>query len=346
MPVRKKTIPKDIGVQAVDALFKRLMIEEEWSVRKPRGFTWWAHRVAQHVEAGRPSWDGEREACALRVWTDVAKDVDPTRAARVVGIANIQQTLNALVWDSRERAIAECCTVVVTDQNICWLGKILAWVAVLQNAAAHSRVRGVSASGGGVPAESNHPRNGERPEMDDILNVPAELIARAGKDESAFVGPCTEALGPFADQFGLLGFAGATGFTCEVPFTGSRRAMEMIATGGLAGPETALVRVSPDIQHPAFGSGVQLTLSLPMTFDKDQAPVIANHLNHTESKANTDTALLGAWCPDPSRDDGSVAFNAFVPNALAQPGLLENLVLYLAVRSRFAASVLSPCSAH
>jgi hypothetical protein len=80
-----------------------------------------------------------------------------------------------------------------------------------------------------------------------------------------------------------------------------------------------------------------------MSFDPDRALVIANDLNHRESKGNTDTALLGAWSPDATRSDRTaVAFNAFVPNAVAQPGLLENLVMYLAVRARFAASVLRP----
>lgn len=49
--------------------------------------------------------------------------------------------------------------------------------------------------------------------------------------------------------------------------------------------------------------------------------------------------------PGPTRDT-YVAFNAFVPNFLAQPGLLENLVLYLAARSQFAASLLSPLEAN
>ena len=337
---RELMASKDVGVQAVEGLFRDLMIDQQWAIRRPRGFTWWAYRLAQHVEVAPPTSDGVHEVCEVRVWTDVANKIDPTRhPATVVGVANMQQTLNALVWDPVERSVTECCKVVVTEENIGWLGKVLTWAAVLQNTAAHSRAHGVANVLGGVLAASNHPRSGERPSMDDILNVPTSLIAPAGKKKSAFAGPFTEALGPFAVQFGLLGFADAHGFTCEVPFTGSRPAAMLVGEP----PETALVKVFANAPHPAFGNGALLTMSLPPDFDKERVPAIANQLNLAESKVGTDTMFLGAWCSDPtSNKQRSLAFCAFIPNVLAQPGLLENMVIYQARRSRFVASVLGP----
>ena len=102
--------------------------------------------------------------------------------------------------------------------------------------------------------------------MDDVLNVPEAVLVPAGKRESAFMGPLTEALGAFVTRLGLLGSADAKGFTCEVPFTGSRPAVAMIQDG--KAPETALVRVLSDVPHPAFGSGALLTISLPLSFDE------------------------------------------------------------------------------
>jgi len=329
----------DVGVRAIEALFEQLMVDEAWAVRTPRGFTWWAYRLAQHVEAGPPTSDGRNEVCEVKVWTDVAVDADPSRSpSSVVELANMQQTLNAVVWRPDEGTVSECCTAVITSENIGWLGKVLTCAAVLQNTAAHSRAHALAGLVGGVPAASNHPRSGERPEMDDILNAPRAVLVPAGKTESAFAGPYTEALGPFVTQLGLLGFSDSAGFTCEVPFTGRRPAAETSVTGDP--PEMALVKVSPDAPHPAFGNGALLTMTLPLHFDKDRVPKIANQLNELESGAGTDTTLLGSWCRDPTTDDGTLAFNAFIPNALAQPGLLENLVIYQAVRSIFAASVL------
>ena len=42
--------------------------------------------------------------------------------------------------------------------------------------------------------------------------------------------------------------------------------------------------------------------------------------------------LLGAWCPRPGPH--MLSYNCFVPNMLAKPGLLENLIIYQVVRSK------------
>ncbi|MEX0745348.1 MAG: hypothetical protein WD118_07070, partial [Phycisphaeraceae bacterium] len=66
----------------------------------------------------------------------------------------------------------------------------------------------------------------------------------------------------------------------------------------------------------------------------------ANMLNLLESKGDTGTLLLGAWCPDPSSDT-TLAFCTFVPNLLAKWILVGNLLSYMASHSRFAAQALS-----
>ena len=318
------------------------MLDKRWTLHEPRGFTWWAHGLAQHVEALPPASDDEHEVCKVRVWTDVAKEVDPARdPAKVLGSLNIHQTLNALVWDPTNGTVAESCTAMVTNENnekTEGLSKLLTWAALLQNSAAHSRSRRVADSVGGIPAASDHPRSGRRPEMDELLDVPMAVITPAGRHASAFIGPFTEALGAFVTRFSVLG-VDANGFTCKVPFTVSRPAVMMMDNG--QPPEAALVKVFSDVPHPAFGSGALLTLSLPLLFaDKNDVPRIANMLNLVESsRAGTDTTLLGAWCQDPTNDEAAITFRAFVPNVFAQPGLLEKLILDQAVRSRFAASM-------
>lgn len=72
-----------------------------------------------------------------------------------------------------------------------------------------------------------------------------------------------------------------------------------------------------------------MTLQLPIS--SSEPADVANQLNLLEFAQLTDTSLLGAWCPDPT-SEGSVAFTAFLPNVIAQPGILENTLLYLAGR--------------
>lgn len=49
----------DIGLQMLDSLVDQMMIDEEWSVRRERGFTWWSYRLAQHVEVSPPGTPGK-----------------------------------------------------------------------------------------------------------------------------------------------------------------------------------------------------------------------------------------------------------------------------------------------
>lgn len=50
---------KDVGLEALDRIFDMLQIDEEWSVRRQRGFTWWSYRLAQHIDATEPWQDDE-----------------------------------------------------------------------------------------------------------------------------------------------------------------------------------------------------------------------------------------------------------------------------------------------
>lgn len=44
----------DIGLRLLDSLYEQLMIDDEWAVRRERGFTWWSYRLAQHIEVSPP----------------------------------------------------------------------------------------------------------------------------------------------------------------------------------------------------------------------------------------------------------------------------------------------------
>ena len=77
----------DIGVRLLDSLYEQLMIDDEWAVRRERGFTWWSYRLAQHVEVGPPQWSVDRYVCSVRIWTDVVIGVDPsTDPATLLGV--------------------------------------------------------------------------------------------------------------------------------------------------------------------------------------------------------------------------------------------------------------------
>ncbi|AEF34617.1 conserved hypothetical protein [Mycolicibacter sinensis] len=326
----------DIGLQLVDSLFKQLMVDDEWAVRRERGFTWWAYRLAQHVEIGPPVWSEDRYICSVRIWTDVVRDVDPaTEPASVLGVVNAQATVNALVWDDATATITECCTAVIHEEIFAWMSKVLSTAAVLQNAAAHSRAHALAAACGGVPAASNHPSSGERPEMDDLLNFP-NVIAHEGRQPSWFAGPGMEQMNRFFTDLGVAGSADSTGLTCEIPFTGRTPAAVITAASQL---QTALLQIFTDAPHPEFGNGALVVMKLPLSIEPGQVALVANEMNHVEAHGTSGTALFGAWCPDPASKT-TLAFCSFVPNTLARKTSPQNLVIYQGSRSRFAAEQL------
>lgn len=323
----------DVGLRLLDSLYEQMMIDDEWAVRRERGFTWWAYRLAQHVEVGPPEWSEDRYICSVRIWTEVAREVDPsTNPAGVLAATNAFVTLSALVWEPAEATVTECCTAVVHDEIFKWLSKVLATAAVLQNTAAHSRAHSLARATGGVPAASNHPDKGERPGMDDLLNVPQAVIAPEGAKPSLFAGQKFAGAEDFMRNMLFFGSADDNGLTCEVPFTGGAPSVVITEAGQL---QTSLVQMFTDVPHPEAGNGLLCLMRLPYNADPQDIAAQANHLNLVESRGDTGTLLLGAWCPDPSSEN-TLAFCQFVPNLLARWIMVENLISYMSSHSRFA----------
>lgn len=241
--------------------------------------------------------------------------------------------------DPDERAISESCTGIVHQDNVGWLSRLLSAAALLQNAAAHARAQPLAEAVGGVPAASNHPHNGERPEPDSMLGAPGAMKEQAQQAGRRFHGSLCSRLSGFLQSYELLGFSDDADFSCEVPFTGAvptaaKSALNLPSISER--PETSLLRIYSDIKHPNYGSGALVTLLLPLTFDPDEIPGVVNTLNLAEAKGDTPTDMLGAWCPDPTnKRRNTVAFTAFLPDVLAEPGVLENQIVFQAARSRF-----------
>jgi hypothetical protein len=263
---------QDPGLRAVESLHKLMLIDEEWSVRRPRGFTWWAYRLAQHVEAGEPfrqTEDGPT-ASLIRIWTDVVTEVPSQAAAEALdctAMANLTETMSALVFDESAGTITECCTVIVTDEtNEQWL-KVLSVAAVMQNTAAHSRAHSVANAVAGKPAQSAHPTNGERPEMDGLLNYVAATLLPSAPKESAFAGELIKSLTNANLPFWTLANGDANGFTGEIPFSGNVPAVALKDRSG--GPQTALFQVFTNDSHLELGSGALIVLKLPTPVEDD-----------------------------------------------------------------------------
>ncbi len=330
---------KDVGLEAVDRIFDMLQIDEEWSIRRPRGFTWWSYRLAQHIDASEPWQDDGYQLSRIRIRTELVNSVTAVKPPeQFVALANMQETLSAVVYDPQECTISECCTGIVHQESIGWLIPLLSTAAILQNDAAHERAQSLAGIVGGVPAASNHPHSGERPQPDGMLGAPLQMQDQARQEGRRFSGALLSSLSSFLPQHEVLGFSDEANFSCELGFTGPIPTAAKVALNlpeKSARPETSLLRIYPDLEHPRYGAGALVTLLLPLTFDPDEIPTVVNNLNLTEATINTHGSLLGAWCPDPTNNRrNTIAFTAFLPDVLAEPGMLENQIILQGVRSR------------
>ncbi|OBF38952.1 hypothetical protein A5719_17635 [Mycolicibacterium peregrinum] len=343
MMPRKGDRMGDVGTQVVDAIYDQLKVETQWALRRPRGFTWWSYRLAQHIDVSPPVHDRGLDLCNMTIRTDMVRDVDPdSNPAAILAQLNRQATVNALVWDPTDSTISVRCAVTVHQDIASWIYYVLATAAILQNDLAHSQTVALAQACGGSPAGSNHPTHGVRNEPNSSMDVPARMITPAGGEPSKFIGAQCVGLERFlaelAEVKGWYGNVDAEGATVEVPYSGQRPAMFQDRGSAGARLETALVRVFTDVSHPQFGNGALMVMQLPVSPGPDWAASLANDLNSAESAGGYDVPpLFGAWVPDPfSDEENGLAFSCFLPNFLAMGGILNNWMVYQATRAQFA----------
>src|SRR6266540_4516156 len=94
----------DLGLQVIRSIHDALEVPAEWSLEAHRNFTWWAHRLAQHVWAEPARSSNEIEVVRIHASTDLLRKVpDAERTVEGLSALNRFATLSALVWE-RESA--------------------------------------------------------------------------------------------------------------------------------------------------------------------------------------------------------------------------------------------------
>ncbi len=323
----------DIGIAAVEAMYSGMMIDDAWAVRRPRGFTWWAFRHAQHIDADEPTpSDDGALGSTITIRTEILRDVpeaDRLKATSVINRANPSQALSALVCDGESGTIDSYSVVRVHADTADLWTPLLMVSAVVQNLLAQVIWEDLALQIPGQPSHSAHPANGMRPLPDELLDVAAIAGQQSTDDRPSFSGPLMSELLRFAEQWSFAN-GEDTAFTGEVPFTGTRTSIEAMVHG--EGPiETAMVQVDTASSHPLLGSGAFIAMKLPLNVTEEEAVTVAAALNALEAAGRAPSKLLGSWC---SFED-AVAFLTFLPAVTARSGLLPNLYLDAAVRARW-----------
>ena len=320
----------DVGQQTVEWLYKnQLQVDEQWSVKTERGFTWWPYQHAQTVTStGEVKGPDGTMGAFVGVRTQILRDLDLTDQL-TTGVNELAReganTMSGPVYDEKRRSLDLCSMVPVHDDTREWMQQLISVAAVFQigEAQALSSTLTQYYHVGGAEATSAHPANGKRPTPDEMAGITRSLIIPMG------ITPCAwtpEEFGEAVDQCmqqppALLATSGETGFTVEFPF----------------GDVSALCQVECDT-HLALGNGLRMTQSFPMPESSDaDGARFALHMNATELAGMPTGYGFGSYY----YREGLLCFSTFFPNFIHKPGLLRNLYFAAAQRARSLSVILA-----
>jgi hypothetical protein len=310
----------DPGLAAVRYLYDNSRIDPKWTVVKDRGFTWWAHDLAQRVWSEPGVDDAGIEVFRVFAATDVVRGVtDPEGAGTAIDAWNARTVGSALVLDPDTGAVRSMTSMWAHDQSREWVARTFSVVAAIQVAEMHEHAPTLAPLFGGETAVSAHPNAGARAEPDEMLDL-LDMVTSAGAGPSQWAGPAlADALEQIRKLPGVgLATGDESGISVEVPYRQT----------------SALIQMDTRESHPEFGSGMLVRISLPG--DAGPGPVWAAMRNGQELESMTRSHFLGSWV-------GSArlpTFVSFYPSLLARANMGPvNVLLSTVNRVRWAAQV-------
>lgn len=297
----------DAGLRVVRHVFETLQIDQRWSLREARGFTWWGYEQAQRVWADPPFERHGTVVVRVHAETELLRShtLDP-RARRLLGTLLGMTALSGAYQDPVTGTVRLRASVNVHAGNESWLRLLFANAVALQAADARDQSGPAARLTGLLPATSAHPHAGPRPAPDEILDIVG--YGRALPEAQA-------------------GSPWAGGLSAEFGFGPT--------PGAVPRGDSALLRLTPG-EHPRHGSGLQLRLSLPVYEDERVLGLLPLELNAREARARDGGHFLGSWCTAPDPEARFVTFAAFVPAIAYLPGLVQHLAMTTASRVRWA----------
>ena len=326
----KQGAGRDVGVEALDVIHKFLLIDEQWTVRRPRGFTWWAHRFAHHLDVGRPvTADGvvlTRVTSRIPVLRDVRMARDEVDA--VLLEANYYCDSYCYVYDAESRRIDSVQSALVHEQTLDWRPRLLASQFVIQLIHAEEQAPRLARKVKAKLASSRHPEAGRRRKPDDMLGVIRDVILPSGLGTNRFANKfefdtiVEEMHRGNAASFG----ASDTGVAVEVPFSNG----------------TALIMLDTLESHRLVGQGLWVIVQLPIWPTHEEGARLAAWLNRKEADGDLLTNCIGAWSVSKRGKAYALSHKAFIPNALHMAGLSIDSLRAAAISTRAINALLNP----
>ena len=313
----------DFGLAMIERARASMAIDEEWSVREARGFTWWGAWIRQRIWAGEAVRSEGETLWHVRARTPAyTNQPDEPATYAFVNTMNQAPETSACVYDPDDGTISARCGVFTYDAVAPWLETHFLSAAALQVSIAFLQAPAV-ADGRPLDAEA-HPVAGSRRDPDDMLNVAEAMPQQPSPFTATSLRRATRTLAAEGVDASFDAEAGVLLVRLPLP----------------AEAEAAWALLSTE--HPLLGPGAWTRLSLVRTTGPLRAAWQANALNLAEAAdwaGEPRPHALGAW----KSNAGHVFHDAFFPAGLfgkpdgeATLAVLRNLLAWGAVRARFA----------
>lgn len=339
--------PEDLGPSLVAHVIERLQVDHDWRLDHSDGdVSWWPWLLKQRLRSLPPETVDGDTTTRVRIESDVLRNVPvENRTEALISAFNSQATFGSLIWRAEFGTVSLCSAVNTYEHIDYWIRDVAAIAAQMHLFEAHSIGADLAAMIGGEADVTEHPSSGRRTERDEMVGFVPAVVLPAGEGPPAFDITDFTDLGDHLDGLGAFSVEGPTphGYTAEIPFTSSTPALVLRLSGQLHS-ETALFVAMPE-RHPRYGTGVLMTLQLPIDLG-DQVHIVANGLNRYLADQGTarTPAHLGAWTGvDPNQ---MLTYTSFVPSLYRRRSLLRSLGIYVASQARLARTVLNSTPIH
>ena len=317
------------GEQTIEWLYgEQLHVDDEWAVRTPGGFTWWADQQSQTIavvgqEEGGP---GGETGYFIAVQTQLLRSVelDDARVAELNDVLMLSAAMTGVVYDEEQGLLNLCSLVAVHDDNAEWMRSLIATAALLQIEEARMIAPPLAAALGAEVATSGHPDQGPRPQLDALVEAIPKLIGPPGSEPSRWTPE--EFKQAFEQEVDKPPALSATlqdgGIVVQVP----------------CGEYPVICRLLANEPHPRYGNGLFVLQQFPVTPPSDADGVaLALALNGIELTQRPFGYGFGSY----AYREGGFYFVSFYPNAVYVAGLLPNIYWSCVQRAQAVYAVLT-----
>lgn len=320
----------NVLTESLDIIYKTLLIDEQWTSRRERGFTWLAHRLEHHIDAGRPINDGGVILTRITSRIPVLRDVRAPEGEVELALADLNFLADSYcyVFDAQNRTVDSVQSHLVHEGTLEWRPRLLASLFLIQLIHAEEQALDLRRKLKARIARSAHPQRGRRWKPDDMLGVIREVILPRSSGFNAFADKFEfDTIFEEADRSNAASFGAArTGLTVELPF----------------GTGTALLTLDALGPHPLIGQGLGVYTKLPIGGDYAGCARIAAWLNRKLVSGELLAPCIGAWSVRKQGQAFVVAQMAFIPNALHRPGLSIDAARGAGIRIRMVNALMNP----